>query len=336
MQTEHTSTILALGSNNEYLDTQLNILRPLNIRGKKILRAINQHTMSRLMPGYDVFHPSYYDNYFLQLRQKPPFVLTVHDMIPERNFFYDQSGLDLISSKKTLIYKAARIIAISEATKADMLTFYDIDPDRIDVIHHGYPATFDRFLTKAANRTINLSPDSSQPYILFVGNRYPYKNFDFFTDSISEFLTRYDLQLQVVGPLPSQKELQQIAGLKISSRVNFRGNVSEEELFHCYHNALCFAFPSLEEGFGIPLLEAATASCPVICSDIDVFREVAGDSALYFEPKSKESITQQLEKLLLTDSLRADLIRRGTENLKRFSWNNAAKKTLETYRLAAV
>ena len=331
MQTEHSSTILALGADNEYVDPQLNILRPLNIRGKKILRAINQHTMSRLMRGFDLFHPSYYDNYFLQWRQQLPFVLTVHDMIPERNFFYDQIGLDLIKSKKNLVYKAARLIAISEATKADMLEFYDIDPNRIDVIHHGYPTMFDQFLTNERTPAVN----TSQPYILFVGNRYAYKNFDLFVESIAELLIKYDLQLQVVGPLPSPKEQQLIAGLNIASHVNFRGHVSEEELFHCYHNALCFAFPSLEEGFGIPLLEAATANCPVLCSDIDVFREVADDSALYFDPRSKESIRQQVETLVLTDSLRSDLIQSGHENLKRFSWKKAAKKTLDTYRRAA-
>jgi len=331
MQTEHSSTILALGSDNEYVDPQLNILRPLNIRGKKILRAINEHTMSRLMRGFDVFHPSYYDNYFLQWRQQLPFVLTVHDMIPERNFFYDQIGRDLIRDKKNLVYKANRLIAISEATKADMLEFYDIDPERIDVIHHGYPTTFDRFLTN--ERKPSVKP--AQPYILFVGNRYAYKNFDLFVESVAELLIKYDLQLQVVGPLPSQKEQQLIAGLNIASHVNFRGHVSEEELFHCYHNALCFGFPSLEEGFGIPLLEAATANCPVVCSDIDIFREVADDSALYFDPRSKESIHQQVEKLVLSDSLRLDLIQCGHENLKRFSWKKAAKKTLDTYRRAA-
>jgi len=331
MQTEHSSTILALGSDNEYVDPQLNILRPLNIRGKKILRTINQYTMSRMMGGYDVFHPSYYDNYFLQWRKRLPFVLTVHDMIPERNFFYDQIGLDLIKSKKNLIYKADRLIAISEATKADMLEFYDIDPDRIDVIHHGYPTTFDRFLTKPGGSVTA----GVRPYILFVGNRYAYKNFDLFVESIADLLIKHDLQLEVVGPLPSQKEQQLIAGLNIVSHVSFRGHVSEEELFHYYHNAFCFAFPSLEEGFGIPLLEAATADCPVVCSDIGIFREVADDSALYFDPRSRESIHQQVEKLVLSDSLRADLIRCGHENLKRFSWKKAARKTLDTYRRAA-
>jgi glycosyltransferase involved in cell wall biosynthesis len=164
------STILALGSNNEYLEGKMAFLKPLNVRGKKVLRAINERTVSRMMPSFDVFHPSYYDNYFLTVASKPPFVLTVHDMIPEKNFYHDDIGRTLISNKKNLIYKAARIIAISEATKKDLLSFYDIDPDRIDVIHHGYPVSFDKLRNPMISATINM-PAPLKPYFLFVGTR---------------------------------------------------------------------------------------------------------------------------------------------------------------------
>jgi len=325
------STILALGSNNEYLEGKMAFLKPLNIRGKKVLRAINERTVSRIMPSFDVFHPSYYDNYFLSVAGKPPFVLTVHDMIPERNFYHDDIGLTLISNKKNLINKASRIIAISEATKKDLLSFYDVDPDRIDVIHHGYPVNFDRLRGKA---TTTEGPVAAKPYFLFVGTRHAYKNFPFFIESIAAFLRKEDMEVRVVGPLPSPAEQQLLESLKISSQVRFCGQVPDRELFQLYNQAYAFIFPSLEEGFGLPLLEAATAGCPILCSDIAVFREIAGDSALYFDPRSKESFTGQVQTVLSGETRRNDLIARGTQNLKRFSWEDAAQKTLETYRKA--
>ena len=324
------STILALGSNNEYVDGRMAILKPLNIHGKKVLRAINERTVVRMMPSFDVFHPTYYNNYFLSVAGKPPFVLTVHDMIPERSFTGNEVGQTLIANKKNLIFKAARIISISEATKKDLLSFYDIDPDRIDVIHHGFPVAFDRMRAQAGTTD---APAPSKPYFLFVGTRYAYKNFTFFLESVAGILQKEDMEVKVVGPLPSPAEQQLLASLDICSRVRFCGQVSDTELFHLYNKAYCFVFPSLEEGFGLPLLEAATAGCPILCSDIEVFREIAGDSALYFDPHSKESFAGQVQTVL-DESRRNHLIARGAHNLKRFSWEEATKKTLETYRKA--
>jgi len=324
------STILALGSNNEYVEGKMAILKPLNTRGRKMLHAINERTVSRMLSSFDVFHPTYYNNYFLSVAGKPPFVLTVHDMIPERNFTHDQIGLTLIANKKNLIFAADRIIAISEATKKDLLSFYDIDPDRIDVIHHGFPVAFDRLRTQAGTTE---TPAGAKPYFLFVGTRHAYKNFPFFIESVAGFLHKEDMEVKVVGPLPSPAEQQLLESLEISNRVRFCGQVSDTELFHLYNKAYCFVFPSLEEGFGLPLLEAATAGCPILCSDIEVFREIAGDSALYFDPRSKDSFAGQVQTVLAA-SQREALISRGARNLNRFSWEEATKKTLDTYRKA--
>ena len=124
------STIIALGSNNKYIKSQLQLLKPLNNWGKRVLRSINQYTLERAMPRFDVFHPTYYDNYFLKSDRTPPFVITIHDLIPEK-FFKDARGISLVNSKKNLIGKASKIIAISETTKRQILNFYDIDPDSI-------------------------------------------------------------------------------------------------------------------------------------------------------------------------------------------------------------
>src|ERR1700743_626813 len=100
------------------------MLRPLNVRGKRILRSINQYALEQSIPRYDVFHPTYYDDYFLKTDKMPPFVITVHDVIPEKNPA-DQRWSTLIRNKQKLIPKAARIISISETTKRQLLNFYD-------------------------------------------------------------------------------------------------------------------------------------------------------------------------------------------------------------------
>jgi glycosyltransferase involved in cell wall biosynthesis len=330
MQSEYESTIMALGSNNKYIKGQLSLLKPLNIRGKQILRSINEYASELFISKYDVFHPSYYDNYFLNARRIPPVVLTVHDVIPER-FFTDERGVALINNKKNLIYKADRIIAISETTKKGIVDFYHIDADKIEVIPHGRPDYFDEFLKNAEAGGSEKGPS----YILFVGLRGSYKNFTFFLQNVSGFLVKYDKVLKVVGPPPTPEEMELIGQLKIVSRVSFHVHTSMEELFHFYNQAFCFVFPSLDEGFGIPLLEAFAADCPIICSDIEIFHEVCGEGVLYFDPLSKDSLWEQLEKLLADSSLRGELIRRGRAGLNNFSWHNAARRTLDVYRMAA-
>jgi glycosyltransferase involved in cell wall biosynthesis len=330
MQTEDRSTIYALGSNNEYIDSKLGLLKPLNYRGKKILRIVNQHRSRSKMAGFDVFHPTYYDDYFLATKKLPPFVLTIHDVIPER-FFFDEIGISLQNKRKRLLHKAARIIAVSEATKKGLLHFYQLDQDKITVIPHGRPDYFDPFLTDNDN-----NPDpSGQPYILFVGKRGSYKNFPFFIRSIAPFLIKHDIRIKIVGPPPIKEELDLIAELNIARYASFEGFATTKQLYGFYSAAFCFVCPALEEGFGIPLLEAAMARCPVICSDIEIFREVCNDAAIYFDPLSPSDILDRLESLLSDGSGRTTLIERGLKNLDRFSWQNAAQKTLDTYRMAA-
>ncbi|HXO75627.1 MAG TPA: glycosyltransferase family 1 protein [Puia sp.] len=323
------STIIALGSENKYIRNQLQLLRPLNVRGKRILTSINQYALEQSIPRYDVFHPTYYDNYFLKTEKIPPFVITIHDVIPEK-FFTDERGLSLIRNKKNLIAKAARIIAISETTKRELLNYYDVDPSNIVVIPHGRPDEF-----KAAPEEPEKSWDREQPYLLYVGLRGGYKNFSFLLQSSAPFLLKYNMRLKVAGPPPAESEIKLVEELNLQDKVEFLAYPSLEELYTLYHEAFCFAFPSLEEGFGIPLLEAAAAGCPVICSDIGIFHEISGDSVLYFDPHSGDSVNLQLEKLVSDSSLRQELTRRSNANLAKYSWIEAAKRTLNVYQQAA-
>ncbi|TDX01776.1 glycosyltransferase family 4 protein [Dinghuibacter silviterrae] len=350
----HRSVLGVFGSSNKYLGFFPDPFRLLNLKGKAVLRSLNQAATKTFVRRFDVFHPSYYDNYFLSARRLPPFVLTIHDVIPER-FFMDARGRELVARKKNLIPRAAHIIAISEATKAGLLEYYDVPESRVSVIPHGRPDHFERFAARsapparaasaaseaaaghmllaasaasAATGATAASSGNGQPYLLYVGLRSSYKNFALFADGVAPFARRHGVRIKVVGPAPLPDELQQVERLRLAPLTDWLTGTTDEELYRLYRHALCFVFPSLDEGFGIPLLEAAAAGCPVLCSDIPVFREIMGDAALYFDPRAAESLEGPLEQV---SGLRSVLVDRATRNLDRFSWDEAARQTLQVY-----
>jgi glycosyltransferase involved in cell wall biosynthesis len=277
----------------------------------------------------DIFHPTYYNTYFLSLvkKNKVPYVLTVHDLIHEKypNYF---ENIDItLREKRETILGADRIIAISENTKLDVMNYYHIQNEKIDVVYHGY---YD-----LKTPSISSIPDKKK-YILFVGNRNYYKNFDFFIQSILQLFCDYP-ELQIVaaggGGFSDQEKLmyKDLISAKKITHVPVR---NDSELISLYMNAIAFVFPSLYEGFGMPLLEAMSAGCPVICSNSSSFPEVAGDSAVYFDPTNSKSIEETVREVLSSKSLQISLIRKGFNNLNRFSWEKSALETLNVYKKA--
>lgn len=289
-----------------------------------LLGSINSIGSRRLLEkgNFDVFHPTYYDRYFFRYIRNKPFVITIYDMIPE--LFHDNSFLGklLIKNKKLIMGNASKIIAISQSTKRDILQFYDYDECDIEVIPLGINTTHIR------SEPIN-SPDK---YLLFVGNRGGYKNFEVLTRAIAPILQeRQDLSLVCAGSSPfSESEIISLKKLKIYKQI-YHFPVTNSTLPELYRNALCFIFPSLYEGFGIPILEAFSNRCPVILSNKSSFPEIAGDAADYFDPQSEESITMGVTKLLDDKKLREILIIRGLERVKAFSVECMAEKTLDVY-----
>ncbi|MES2545934.1 MAG: glycosyltransferase family 1 protein [Bacteroidota bacterium] len=269
--------------------------------------------------NYDVFHPTYYDHYFLKINKKP-FVLTVHDLAHEKFplLFKNDPALEF---KKQIIYKADHIIAISEFTKKELLLFYNkLNPDRISVIHHGSSLSLKKgiLLTNKEN------------YLLFTGSRAGYKNFDFLIVAISSLLIKYDIKLICTGSPFSMQELILFKENKILDFV-LHQYVSDDELFSLYSNALAFLFPSFYEGFGIPILEAFEASCPLVLSNSSCFPEIAGDAALYFDPHNATEINQSVERIITDLNLRETLVQKGKERLQLFNWSQTALLTSKVY-----
>lgn len=277
-----------------------------------------------LTEKYDIFHPTYYDDTYSDVKINAPIVLTIHDMIYESypQFFWYNS---VIKRKKELAERATRIIAISEFTKKEILRYYDsIDESKIHVIHHGID------LSGIDNVGINKCKDN---YILYVGERWLYKDFFTLLRSIRFLkLNGVDLKLKVVGRAFSESESNYIDFMELNDKVENLGRVSDEKLKELYLNAMLYVSTSLSEGFGLPLLECMKYGTPMLLSDIPVYREVAGDAAIYFKANDDESLADNI-RLVYTDlNLINDLIDKGRERVMFFDIKTTSAKTIDLYK----
>lgn len=285
---------------------------------------INQYeTESVIKRGdFDIFHPTFYDDYFLRLIGKKPFIITVHDMIPEI-FSIDHSQA---KQKLAVIPKAAHIIAVSGQTKKDLVRIMNVPEEKVSVVYHG--ADEEPYI-----------PSSTAPfaeeYILYVGSRYVYKNFTAFCKSCVGILKRHpQLKIVCTGVPFSPEEIQLFESLGIKDRMVHRFVQTRQELFDLYHYAITFVYPSKYEGFGIPILEAYKADCPVMLNRASCFPEIAGDAAVFFDLNSEKSdFEEQFETLYrLTGDERGELIQRQRERMKLYSWSKSAAQLADVYK----
>lgn len=279
---------------------------------------------------FDIYHPTYYSPYLKKIN-KCATVLTVHDMIHERfpNMFRDSNFV--IESKKKSVYSADVLICVSENTKKDLIDIYNVPESKIKVVYHSN--SLSKNFNYMEREEIAAKFGIKKPFILYVGDRKGYKNFRQILDVyLSSFKDNYDL-VCFGGDAFSNIETEHIYSNKAGNNV-FHLSGPDYLLGSLYKNAFCFVFPSLYEGFGIPLLEAMGLGCPVIASDTSSIPEVVGKAALLFDPRSKESLIDRIELLKSNDSERTKLIKLGFEQEKKFSWERTAAQTFNAYEYA--
>jgi len=319
-------------SNNHYISGKqftkhFDLLPNQQFRGKKrLFNLLNKFNVIRELKkqNFDIFHPTYYDPYFLEYLGDKPFVLTVHDMIHEKFSELFSPNDKTTEYKKLLVQKAMKIIAISQSTKKDLIELLGVDESKIELVYLGNSMLLDN----QKSFDINLP----NKYILFVGSREGYKNFDRFLSSVSRLLfDDKDLHLICVGGGGfCSRELIKIETMKIENQVT-QYNLNDDTLAYFYSKALAFIFPSLYEGFGIPVLESFACSCPLICSDTSSLPEIAENAAIYFDPFSEDSICEATEKVIYDETLQDELSKKGFEQLKKFSWEKTAIETKKVY-----
>lgn len=276
---------------------------------------------------FDVFHPTYYDPYFIK-NLKKPFVTTIHDMTYERLPEYFWVMDPLTTEKRISVERADKIIAISETTKNDLLKYIETDENKIEVIYHG--------IDIATPLKFESIPNLPSNYLLFIGDRSGYKNFYLFLNAYEQISKKYpDIHLILTGGgnlVGADVEI--INRLKLKDKVHHY-NVSDEQLNYLYQNTLLFVYPSLHEGFGLPILEAFKANCPMLLSDTDCFREIAQDAAAFFSPHALEDLIFQIEKLISDEATRKDLMIKGNKRLLDFPIEKSVKQTLDLYKTLA-
>lgn len=287
-----------------------------NLMERLHLKDANRYYCEKILKksDFDFFEPTYYDSYFLPFLNGRPFSLEIHDMIPELYPQYFPTDDFQIVQKKLLAPLADIIRVPSLKTKDDLVNILNINPDKIYVIPRGTPTL----------PHIDIQPPIDKPYILYVGERGLYKNFNSLLKEFSH--TSNDIHLICTGKPFSNSELQTLAQYGLSDRVT-HCFASDETLYSLYHYAVAFVYPSDYEGFGLPILEAFDCGCPVLLNNISVFHEVANDAALFFDINNDGEFCEKLDSLFTVDT-RNELIKRGYERKKCFSWENSANNTL--------
>jgi|SRR3989339_451214 len=263
---------------------------------------------------------------------KTPIVTTVHDLniqlFPEI-FGNGPQIKSFVRADKESICRSKKVVAVSENTKNDIMRLYNIPEGRITVIYHGLNNSFIGVKQKTEKRR-------GKKYILFVGGRNCYKNYYLLLQAFAKIQHKYDdIHLVAVGPDTSEKdkrsEIDLIEKFSLLEKVHDKGFVSDNELIDLYSNAIALVFPSLYEGFGFPLLEAMACYCPVIASDIPVFRELGKQYVNYFDPKSINELVSRLTAAI-ESSPDQNKLNMAHHYANTFTWDVAVNKLMSVYR----
>ena len=328
----HNAKIIAPIYTNNYLE-KFDKKRKFTIiklqKHYKYTRSFSNSVNSLIFNSYcnivrpDLVHLTYFDK-LINFKKKFKIVVTVYDLIHEiyekkYNFKYSKDY------KYNYLKIADQIICISENTKKDLIEQYNIDEKKITVIYLG--VNKQKNYKKINNFSVN------KPYLLFVGDRNNYKNFDNFIlcYSKSEKLKKDFNIVFFGGDAISSREKKMIIDLKIDFDSLKFINGDELELNYIYKHAKAYICPSLYEGFGLTILEAMNMNCPVISSNTSSLKEVGGDAAVYFNPEDIDDMKFKIESVVYSDIKISELNNKMIHNLQKFDWDFTASETLKVY-----
>lgn len=322
-----------------YID-EYNFITKLPFRGKKWLYSFSnswlpffpsvhnvnkKYSIKLLRSGdFDIFHPTFFEDYFLSYLKGKPFVLTIHDMIPELFPQYYKKNNSQILAKRKMAKLAAAIVTVSEQTKKDVMRILDVPEEKVKVIYHSGPQ----------KEIIKETPLFCFPYFLYVGTREGYKNFFRLLVDFAKFVhVNPSVKMVCTGTPFTFEEKITISKLNLRDYI-VHISVTDNQLKNLYANAIAFIYPSLYEGFGIPILEAFAYGCPVLLNHKSCFPEIAASAALYFQSDNSGSNIQEILQAIInyTDRQRDELIQSGYERLSYFSWEKSGRQLYKLYQ----
>jgi glycosyltransferase involved in cell wall biosynthesis len=281
----------------------------------------------------------FFTNFVLSVLARCPMVLTIHDL--SFKLFPRTHSLRRVIWARSLVPVSTRrskhIIADSNNTKLDLLRFMNISDDKIEVVHLGAPSQFNPEPQPEDAEALK-HYGISNPYVLFVGTLEPRKNLNFLIKGFEKAIqSNPDLHMVLAGRRGwmAQAIFDELERRDLLGKVHITGYVKDRHLPSLYREAAAFIYPSLYEGFGLPPLEAMACGTPVIVSKGSSLPEVVGDAGLYIDPLSVSELADAIKRVTGEPDLAADLIEKGLRQAAQFSWERAAKETLDILRDAA-
>jgi len=290
---------------------------------------------------YDILHSTYYKLPPREITKNLPRLLMIYDLIPIKspNFVSEKLKHYFDGILKSIDYNTDWIVCSSEYTRQEFCEYSGMNPQRTFVTYlaadkHFYPITDPEVIQKI-NKRYNIP---NKDYFLCLASQlHPRKNIPFLMNSFISLIREYphlDINLVLVGTTRHRRveieyALRNIAEYK--DRIIITGYVPDEELRAIYSGATAFIFPSLYEGFGLPILEAMQCAIPVVSSNATSLPEVVGDAGILFDPKDQDQLCQAMLNILNHETLRKELIEKGLERSKLFSWEKCANETVEIY-----
>ena len=267
----------------------------------------------------DLIHLTYFQKN-LKIQKRQPIVVTVYDLIHEK-YYKDYNLVKDNKFKKNYLDAADHIICISENTRTDLLSYYDINPDKTSAIHLG----IDNFKKELNNKKSN--------FILYVGARRRYKNFEVLLNAFSlskELVKEYKI-ICVGGGNFIKTEIEKFKKLNLIDQMVYY-NATDSELRELYEKASVYVTTSLSEGFGLPALEAMNSGCIVLASNIKVYQEILKDYAVFFNPNEPEDLKNKLENIFFKKNFTQGNIEKAFNYSSTFTWKKCAIETLEVYK----
>lgn len=265
-------------------------------------------------------------------------VVTIHDCIHLRFPQYLPNRAAGLYAKVVMTWaarRARRILTVSQASKDDILHYLGVPDSKVEVIHN---ALDERLATPPTSDEVARVRDRfllRSPFVLYAGNIKPHKNLDRLIEAYALIRKRgiEDVKLLIIGDeISKYPNLRRIVHRhQLHQHVRFLGFVPDATLAVLYRLAKVFVFPSLYEGFGLPPLEAMAAGVPVVTSNVSSLPEVVGDAALLIDPLDASAIADAMARVLRDPALNADLVRRGLERVKAFSWERSVARTRQVY-----
>jgi len=300
-------------------------VRLTRIRFPLFRRRFWEQVSHLLIRPYDVLHFPY-DSRVLLKRGK--FVVTIHDVKP---LLFPEVYLGSERLRRG-IDRIDRVITDSQASKQDIVRLLGIPEDKVDVACLGVSESFS---TAKTDRSVLRKYSINQDYILYVGSGDPTKNLGCLLKAYNTLSAdlRAGYSLVMVGDLKKNAALlKDIEALKLSNRVTLTGRVDEQDLIQLYRHAALFVYPSLYEGFGLPVLEAMASGVPVITSKVSSLSEVVGEAGVLINPQNFDELRDEIIRLLMDRALQDRMRKNGLNRARQFSWEKTAMQTVESYR----